>query len=192
MAGLNLAAKAADMKKQMEGNNPSNLPQPPKAERKRIPMSLPQRRLDVAPIPGYQLFWILGKPDRIAQAQAAFYEFVSMDEVNVNDRRVGADLESGSTDLGSRVSVVAGDELDHSGQPIRLYLMKVRNEYAEEDAAVIEERNSQVARELSSQFNRGTVGGTAPGETGADGENRYVDARRTSIPDFFKPKPRRA
>lgn len=190
MTDVNLAARAAEMQEKMKATNPGNLPQPEKAARRRIPMSVPQRRLDVAEIPGYKMFWILGKPDRMAQAEAAFYELVRQGEVEMHDKRIGADLAHGSTDLGDLVSVVAGDELDAAGQPIRLYLMKVRNEYYEEDLAVVEERNSRVVDALRGQFNRGAVGGLAPNEDSADAGNRYVDPRRTTVPDFFKAKRR--
>lgn len=190
MSDVDLAARAAEMKAKMDQSNPANLPQPEKAARRRIPMTTPQRRLYVAPIPGYEMFWILGKPERIAQAENAFYEFVTQEEVEMNDKRVGADLASGSTDLGSWVSVVAGDERDSAGQPIRLYLMKVRREYYEEDMQLGEQRNSQVAEALTASYRTGVIGGAAPGELGDDSQTRYVDPRRTTIPEFFKPKRR--
>lgn len=192
MSDLDLAAKAEELKSKMASGNPANLTIATRSERAaRVPMSAPLRKLEVPEIPGFRTFWILGKPERVAQAEAAWYEFVDPSEIEVNDTRVGGSIDSGSSDMsGSRVSVIAGDELDARGQPIRLYLMKVRIEHYEQDMLSVHATNAQVAEELTAKFSQGQIGGLAAGEQVVDAQNRYVDKSRSAIPDLFKPKRR--
>lgn len=133
--------------------NPANVPEKASLvaeERRRIPMSLPLQKLQVPAMPGYHLYWMRGTADRIAQAQRAGYEFVSEDEVSLNQSLVGGDAKvSGNTDLGSRVSVIAGGrDFDGHGNPVRLYLMKIKEEWWLEDQKVLQDRNEQVAESL--------------------------------------------
>lgn len=189
-----LQERAAQNAAQLQQNpNPANAPQATKAERKRIPMTAPQRKLAVPELPGYHLHWMLGTSSRIAQAQAAGYEFVDASEVNITNLRLGDDVtKSGNTDLGSRVSIVAGSETGGDGQPVRLYLMKQRQEWYEEDQKLLQSRNDSVADTLTANFRQGTVGGPAEGETTEDMANRYVNRRRSRVPDFFNRNKRRA
>jgi len=78
--------------------------------------------------------------------------------------------------------VVAGQEVGQDGQPARLVLMKIKQEWWEADQQLVEDRNMQVRDALLG----GTIGAEhdAPG----DAEHRYVDKSRSTIPDFFKPK----
>ena len=153
------------------------------AERKRIPMSVPVQKLEAPDIPGYHLHWFIGTADRIQRALDGGYEFVDERETQVNNVGLGGDsTASGNTDMGSRVSVVAGTELGRDGQPIRLILMKIKQEWYEEDQKLVVDRNEKVATAL-----RGGLLGTendAPG----DSVHRYVDRSRTKIPDLFTPK----
>jgi hypothetical protein len=159
------------------------------AARKRIPLSVPQRKLEVAPIPGYYLRWFRGTPARLAQAERAGFEFVDEDEVQMNSTHLGGNaLHTGSTDLGTRVSVIEGSETDGAGQAVRMYLMKQKLEYYHEDAKTIQARNDLVADALTTGYRQGQVGGQAPGETAADVNLRYVDPKRTKVPDLFRKK----
>ncbi len=89
-----------------------------------VPMSAPIQRLQVPEKPGFVRYWFRGDPARLQRAQQAGYRFVNPADVKVNNFDVGGDSkESGSTDLGTRVSVVTGDEQGFDGQPNRLYLM---------------------------------------------------------------------
>src|SRR5574340_311333 len=89
------------------------------------PMSVGQRRLEVPRIDGYHLHWFRGTPGNIARAQQAGYEFVQKDEVSLNDFDLAGDGEDDKgSDLGSRVSVISGDDVSHNGQPGRIYFMK--------------------------------------------------------------------
>ena len=158
--------------------NPSNRSAAP--ERKRIPMSVPVQKLSVPDLPGYHLHWFTGSPERLGRALEGGYEFVEETETSTNDVGLGGtSTRTGNTDMGSRVSVVAGSEIGRDGQPVRLVLMKIKQEWYEEDQKLVEQRNDQVINSL--------LGGTQAAG-GNDASNRYVDRDRTKIPDFFKRK----
>tara|TARA_R110000868_G_scaffold301_2_gene2511 strand:- start:19117 stop:19641 length:525 start_codon:yes stop_codon:yes gene_type:complete len=157
------------------------------AERKRVPMSVPVQRLESPDIPGYHLHWFTGSPERIQRALDGGYEFVDERETKVNQVGLGNDsTRSGNTDMGSRVSVVSGDEVGKDGQPVRMILMKIKQEWYEEDQKLVEQRNEQVAAAL-----RGGLMG-AERDAAGDTQHRYVDKARTQIPDLFKPKHRKS
>jgi hypothetical protein len=154
-------------------------------ERKRIPMSTPVRKLEVPEIPGYHLHWFMNTSARVQRAIEGGYEFVDEREVRINSVALGGDsASSGNTDMGSRVTVLSGSELDTDGQPARLVLMKIKLEWYEEDQKLNEDRNERVAEALR--------GGTMGAEKDASGDTRmrYVDKTRTAIPDLFIPKRR--
>ena len=152
-------------------------------ERKRIPMSVPVQKLEVDPMPGYHLHWFLSNPSRIQRALDGGYEFVDSGDVRVNNTSLGGtSVQDGSTDMGSRVSIVSGKELGMDGQPERLILMKIRQEWHDEDQKVTEGRTMQVRDSLLG----GMVG--AEREKGTDAQHRYVDPSRTKIPEFYRSK----
>ncbi len=154
-----------------------------KAERKRIPMSVPVQTLSAPEIPGYHLHWFNGTQARLQRAIDGGYEFVTHDEMRLNAVGLGSDTtHSGNTDMGSRVSVVSGSEVGPDGQAIRMVLMKIKQEWYEEDQKLVEERNDKVAASLKG----GMVGSEMPGS--GDTSNRYVDKSRTKIPDMFTKK----
>ena len=125
-------------------SNPANPPERSKVERGRIPMSVPQQKLQVPELPGYHMHWMLGTAVRMAQAQRGGYEFVHQDEIDAAGFGFADSSDvSGSTDLGSRVSVVAGNETENN-QAVRLYLMKIREAWWLEDQAALAERNDTV------------------------------------------------
>ena len=162
----------------MEKLNPAN--RSGGAERKRIPMSVPVQKLSVPDIPGYHLHWFQGTPERLERALEGGYEFVDEIETSVPDAGLGGtSTRTGNTDLGTRVSIVAGKEVGADGQPIRLVLMKIKQEWYEEDQKLVEERNQATIDSL--------LGGTQ-NAGGHDSSHRYVDRERTVIPDFFKRK----
>lgn len=172
----------------MQGSNPTAI-SGKKAERKRIPLTLPQAKLAVPEIPGYHLYWFRGVPQRLAQAQAAGYEWVSPEEVDVNNTLLGGDAsKQGSTDMGSRVSIVEGGETDGSGNAIRLYLMKQPMEYYLEDQKLLQARNDSIADTLTEAYRTGQVGGPVDGERAEDRASRYVDPKRGKVPELFRRK----
>ena len=153
------------------------------SERKRVPMSVPVQRLEAPDIPGYHLHWFVGSPERLQRALDGGYEFVDERETKINNVSLGSEsTRSGNTDMGSRVSVVSGQEVGKDGQPTRLILMKIKQEWWEEDQKLVEARNEQVAAAL-----RGGLLGAEKDATG-DTRLRYIDKARTKIPDLFTPK----
>lgn len=192
-----LAARSGTTQGKDNSSSPANsqASSSSRAERKRIPMTLPTQKLAVPEIPGYFTYWMLGKPERLKAADDAGYEFVHEEEVNVNNSSLGGDAaKSGNTDMGSRVSVLAsstGEGESSGGQPLRLYLMKQKWEWHLEDQGILERQNEGIANALTASFGQGAVGGKADGETSADFQQRYVDPRRSRVPDFFKPKRKR-
>ncbi len=156
----------------MAEKNPANAIETRTSDKVRIPMSIPLRKLEVPEIPGYHLHWMSGTPGRLAQALRAGYEFVDADEVEVNNFNVATDMGvSGSTDMGSRVSLTSGDEGNI------LYLMKIKEEFFEEDQEKLAAINDRVAAQLRSE---------------PSGENTYIpQAHRKAVADLFTPKNRR-
>lgn len=152
-----------------------------------IPMSAPTKRLEVPERPGYVRYWFRGDPGRLQRAQQAGYRFVDRNEVNINNFDVGGDAkDSGNTDMGTRVSLVTGDDTGPDGQPNRLYLMEVPKELYEYGQKLLQERNDSIAEELSS----GMIGAgqSDHGETSRDQAARYA---KTGVPDLFNPHKRR-
>jgi hypothetical protein len=154
--------------------------------RRRIPMSVPLARLEVPEgvCPGYHLHWFLGTPNRLQRAQDGGYEFVNRSEVYINNRDLAGDVtQSGNTDLGDRVSIVDGDGAGEDGQASRLYLMKIREEWYNEDQAILARRNAGIAAAITA----GAQKGDQSKETAVDMQQRYLD-KRTQIPDLFRAK----
>lgn len=146
-----------------EKRNPANAPARRITSATRIPMSLPVLQLGIPDIPGFHLHWFLAK--NVPRAKAAGYEFVDQEEVAVNNRGVADNLEeSGSSDLGSRVSVIGG--MDEQNNPERLYLMKIQEEWHQEDVRKLGERNDQIAQALRA----GLIGA----ENDPDAGKRYL------------------
>lgn len=110
-------------------------------ERKRIPMSVPRQKLQVADIPGYHLHW--AAESRIPSYLQAGYEFADDQEVQLNQQSVADDSTiSGNQSLDSRVKIVGGVGAD--GRTEYLVLMKQRLEFYNEDCRALERRNAQV------------------------------------------------
>lgn len=160
--------------------NPSNERASRVTEATRVPMSLPELKLAVPEIPGMHLHWFRGA--RVARAIQAGYEHVMADEVTIVNTGLADDASrSGNSDLGSRVSVVAGDADPDSGAVERLYLMKIRQEWWEQDQKALEAKNEKIAATL-----RGS-GDIAPNPE--DTSNRYVPDRARQK-TMFTPKRR--
>lgn len=173
------AFKAA-LEVQAASNNPANAEVTATPERRRIPMNAQVQRFAVDPIPGYHLHWFLNNPTRIARARQGGYEFVNDNEVTLNGIALGAAVDDGNMDLGSRVSVPSG-ALGADGQAEMHILMKIKEEWYQESEKLLEDRNESVAAALRGES-------VAPG---MDGSNRYIDTARTKLPNLFTPKHRR-
>lgn len=149
-----------------------------------IPMSAPIQRLQVPKKAGYVRYWFRGDAGRIQRAMQAGYRFVDQSEVKVNNFDLGGDAKkSGSTDLGSRVSIITGDQT-FDGQPARLYLMEIPEELYEKGQAYLTQANESVAAALRS----GLIGSDDVGDSKADKAARYT---KSGVPDFLNPLKRR-
>lgn len=166
------------MSKQAYTNNPaSDLSEVPK---KIKPMSLPMLTLEVPERPGYHRHWFRGEAGRLNRALEAGYTFVAPTEVSLNNFDLAGDIDSsGSTDLGTRVSVFDKDAVDAQGQPRRLYLMECPQEYFEQSMKYLEDKNDAFA----SAMQAGLVGGQQ--QDARDSNTRYV---KTALPDLFTRK----
>ena len=128
-------------------------------KRRRIPLSVPRRKLEATPIPGYVLYWF--KESNIPIALDAGYEFVERTEVKISQVNEANPADSsGSTDLGSRVSVI-GDKVGERGVPERLVLMKIREEFWREDRELLDNEN---AKALGAIFDQGLIAGVHQGD----------------------------
>lgn len=188
----NETAAAAATLDSMQKQNPANLGEKTVAERKRVPMTAPTRKLEIAELPGYWLQWIRGTPDRVMQAKNAGFEHVYEKEVHLNNMDLGGDAKtSGNTDMGSIVSTTDGSgEIGSDGQGVRLYLMKQKKEHHDEDTELLQTRNDSVVDSLTANFRKGTVGvgaEGAPTETPQDQKLRYV-GNQSKVPDLFRRK----
>ena len=143
-----------------------------RAQQQFVPMSVPVQKLEVPDRPGWHRHWFRSDPGRLARAQRAYYQFVSPEDVDINNLDIGGDSAvSGNTDMGSRVSVISGEELGADGQPNRLVLMECPDEYWELSQKVLSEKSESIAEAIRG----GKVGvGQAPGESAKDAGLRYV------------------
>jgi hypothetical protein len=164
-------------------HNPANPINAGVTERNRIPMSVPVAKLAVPEIPGYRLYWFRGEPGRIRRAEQAGYEFVERGEVELTSHDLAGGSEDGNNDLGTRVTRSAGDLVGEDGQPTSLVLMKIREEWAQADEQLKEDRNEAIAAAL-----RGGLMGSEK-DRPDDRDARYV-GRETKIPDLFRRKSR--
>lgn len=134
-----------------------------------INMSASERMLEVPPIEGYVLYWFADRPGRIGRKLAEGWEFVEQDEIRVPNFKTiaGTVAESGSTDLGTRVSV-HGYEGDN-GQSVRLYLLKIKRElWTKRVDDPREARSEQIASAMKGR----RIG--LEREQGEDAQRRYI------------------
>ncbi len=190
MSEADLRDKLAKAATHMAPHNPASGQEATPQERRRIPLSVPQRKLQVPAIPGFHLRWLRGI-GRAQQALQAGFEFVSPDEVSLNSVGPGGDAShSGNSDMGNRVSVVEGGEIE-GGQAVRMYLMKQKMEFYLEDKQILDKINDKTAANLTQAYKTGTVGqgqAGAPRLDASDEGKQYVDASRTKVPEIFKKK----
>lgn len=95
-------------------------------------------------IEGYHLHIFNDVPGRIDQALASGYEFVLPDEVG----GVSTNVVSRNTDIGDKVRYLVGT--DGSNNPQYAYLMKLRQEFYEEDQADLQARNDRMDEAIKS------------------------------------------
>lgn len=132
----------------------------------RIPLSVPRQKHSAPNIPGYYTRWFMDTEARLAAAFQAGYEYVRKDEIAVNNHGIANDRgEVGGSDLGSRVTIVAGGT-GEGGQAARQVLLKLRNEWRENDLAKKLEKSEDLVRALRAG---------RPPQDGGSPEHRYVN-----------------
>jgi hypothetical protein len=115
-------------------------------------------------IPGYHGYIFNDTPGRIETALQGGWEFVTPEEIG----KMTENVVSRNTDLGSKVRFLVGKT--DTGGPLYAYLMKIKQEWWEEDQAALQERNNKV----DAAIKRGKV----PGQ---DTEGFYVPSGGISI-----------
>jgi len=142
------------------------------------PMSVGQRRLEVPPIDGYHLHWFRGSASNIARAKQAGYDFVDKDEVSLNDFDLAGDGASDKgSDLGSRVSVISGDDIGEGNQVGRLYLMKCPEELYQYAQSLLGQQLDMTVDALKG----GKVGQGKGGENRVDSQSRYLKEMKAPL-----------
>jgi len=89
-------------------------------------------------IPGYHMHIFNDVPGRIEEALSSGYEFVSPDEIG----GVAAGVVSKNTDLGDRVRFLVGSA--EGGGGLYAYLMKIKQEWHDEDQTELQRVNDRV------------------------------------------------
>lgn len=142
---------------------------------RRIPMSVPRRKLEVSEIPGFHLHWF--KEPNVGWALQGGYTFVESREMSVTQTNVGGDSEtSGNQDLGSRIRVMSA--ITEGANPEYFVLMKTRQEWFDEDQREIAKRNMEIMRAI---FRDKRILGPA-GMHPSDADVRYVSKALFSRP----------
>ena len=137
-------------------------------ERKRVPMSIPRRKLEVPEKPGYVRYWFNDYPGRIQQALRGGYDFVDSRDVDITNTCLGGDVTAnGNTDLGTKVSLVVGKT--EEGTALRAYLMEIKEEWFKEDQTIIQDQVNMI----DATIKRGSL--TADGEALIVANKRYVN-----------------
>jgi hypothetical protein len=144
------------------------------------PLSQPSMKLEVPHKKGYHRRWFNGTASRIARAHQAGWTFVDKDEAEVNNFDVGGDAKTdGNTDMGTRVSIISGEDRDKSGQPARMYLMEIPDWLYKRGRQYQQEQNEGIARALR----EGSVGDV--GED-SDTKHKYVNKKLSKL-NLFTP-----
>lgn len=133
-----------------EENKQVELKEEVRARAKRKPYGVPVSKLSVANnIEGHYMRWINDVPGQIARAQESGFEFVTPEEVGRESRDE------------NRVVELVGTHKD--GSPMLGYLMKIKQEWHEEDRQVITDHLDKIDEAI-----RGGKVNASPAD------NRYV------------------
>lgn len=122
--------------------------------RSRIPLGTPTLKMPLPKIQGYFCRWFNDEMGRVQQALSAGYEFVLPEE----SPEIGSDTNS---DLGTRISRIVGVS-DSGPEPLRAYLMKLRQDLRDED----DSRKQAELDKVDAAIRSGSIG---PGDS-----KRYV------------------
>ena len=105
------------------------MPKKKEERKKRIPFGSHRQKLQIKPIKGYHTHWFNDRNNRILDAEQAGYEFVYRHEIE----RVGDVDVVPDRDQGEKVTYVVGT--NENGSPLVAYLMKIKDEWHNEDKA---------------------------------------------------------
>jgi hypothetical protein len=94
-------------------------------------------------IPGFHLHWLNDTAGRITQALDSGYEFVEPQEVGGVSN---SNVTNRNTDLGEKVRVLAGH--DDQGLPLFAYLMKIEQDWYDEDQQAVQGRNDKIDKAI--------------------------------------------
>lgn len=89
-------------------------------------------------IDGYHLHIFNDTPGRVDHAVNVGYEFVSPQEVG----GTSVNVVSRNTDIGDKVRFMVGT--DGNNEPLYAYLMKIRQEFYDEDQETLQSKNDQI------------------------------------------------
>lgn len=109
--------------------------------RNRTPFGTGKLRLGVTQIPGYHMHWIADYPGRLEEAQDNGYEPVLVSEVQAS-KRLGAATDS----AGEFMTRISGSH--ESGRPMVLHLMKIRQDWYEENQAFYQKRSDAIDKQI--------------------------------------------
>ena len=147
--------------------NPANSQSRDLGARKRIPFSVPSRKLEVPEIPGFHLHWFLDS--NVPRALQAGYTAVDDRDLPVNQFGVANSRDvQGNDDLGSNIKIIGGVGSDSRAE--YLNLMKIEEELWVQDQKVLEERNAGI---MSAIFRDEQVAGSEK-VSAADQKQTYV------------------
>lgn len=115
-------------------------------------------------IPGYHLCW-MNDDGNVQEALDSGYEFVTRGETELENG-----VAPSNVDLNDKIKQKVGTA--QHGDILYAYLMKIKNEWHEEDMANIEAQNKQIEDAIA--------GGNINGAVGQDGKyNAGINIRRT-------------
>lgn len=133
----------------------------PEGRAERIPLGSHRQKLTTDQRPGFVRRWINDRGGRILQAQQGGWHFVAKN---------GAKAQT--SDAGEGISQIVGTK--EGGEPLRAYLMEIREDWYKEDQAAKQKRTD----EIESQIRRGK---DEHGEVGKDGRYMRVGTRRVGL-----------
>lgn len=117
-------------------------------------------------IPGYHLHILNDVPGRIEEALSGGYEFVSPSEIG----GVAEGVVSRNTDLGDKVRFLVGTS--DKGDGLYAYLMKIKQEWYEEDQQELQRANDRVDHAIRSGKNT---------KDGTNADGFYIPAEGISL-----------
>ena len=99
-------------------------------KKRRVPLGQMRKKLAVEELPGFVMRWVNDVESRVFDAEEGGYAFVTYAELN--GRPIGQrNTVPSSLEMGAKVQKAVGK--DDQGAPIHAYLMKIKQEWYDED-----------------------------------------------------------